>query len=481
MSELFSAAAADLGASSGRVVLGRVGPHRLEVDVVHRFANEPARVDGRLSWDVEALVSGVVDGLGKAMAADAGLESLGIDSWAVDYGLLDDSGRLLAPPAHYRDSRTDGIMAAIRSRMGDQRLYSVTGLQFLPFNTLYQLLAEDESMLDRAASMLLLPDLVTHFLTGAVGAECTNASTTQLYDVTAGGWATELVEEVGLPVRMLPAIHDPGQPRGPLLRSPRERVGDDGRIHVRAVASHDTASAVAAVPARSDRFAYISCGTWSLVGVELDAPVLTAQSAVANFTNEVGVDGTIRYLRNVMGLWPLQECMREWSGDGADVDLSALLDAAAGEPALRSVIDPESPVLMPPGGMPARVRALCSAAGSPVPESKPAIVRCILDSLAIGHARTVRDAARLSGRQVDVVHLVGGGSRNRLLAQLTADATGLPVLAGPVEATALGNLLVQAHAVGVIGGRADARALVAATQPIERFEPRAELDWSPWL
>jgi rhamnulokinase len=244
-----------------------------------------------------------------------------------------------------------------------------------------------------------------------------------------------------------------------------------------------TASAVAAVPAVDQRFAFVSCGTWSLVGVELDAPVLTTQSAAANFTNEVGVDGTIRYLRNVVGLWPLQECAREWgvaAGSGSS-GLSELLEAAGREPALRSVFDPESAELLSPGDMPARIRKLCADAGLPAPETPPAVVRAILDSLAIGHARAIRDAARLSGRDVDVVHLVGGGSQNRLLAQLTADATGLPVLAGPTEATALGNLLVQARAAGVLGSRAEARALVAATQRIERFEPAGDLDWSAWV
>jgi rhamnulokinase len=479
MSETFAAAAVDLGASSGRVVLGRVGADRLDAEVVHRFGNEPRR-DATLRWDIDALLDGALDGLAAALAADGSLESVGVDSWAVDYGLLDADGRLLGAPVHYRDSRTDGIMDAVRSRIGDQRMYGITGLQFLPFNTVYQLLAEDHAQLRQAATLLMVPDLLTHALTGAVGAERTNASTTQMYDVSLGTWATELLDELDLPARILPDIHEPGTERGYLLPRVRERVGDPGRIQVRAAASHDTASAVAAVPATGENFAYISCGTWSLVGVELDRPVLSAESAAANFTNEVGVDGTIRYLRNVMGLWPLQECLREWE-PGDRVNLGGLLDAAGREPPLRSVIDPESAELLPPGDMVARIQKLCAQAGQPVPETKASVTRCILDSLAIGHARTVRDAMRLSGHRADVVHLVGGGAQNRLLAQLTADATGLPVLTGPVEATALGNLVVQARAAGVIGSRADARALIAATQPVERYEPRGDLDWSPWL
>ncbi|NDL58127.1 rhamnulokinase [Phytoactinopolyspora mesophila] len=481
--ETFSAAAVDLGASSGRVVLGRIGPERLEADVVHRFANKPYRDDERLCWNLGELFDGIVNGLARARAADQGLESVAVDSWAVDYGLLDADGSLLGAPVHYRDSRTDGIMDTIRQRLGDEHLYAITGLQFLPFNTLYQLLAEGPERLERAATILLMPDLLTHALTGAVGAERTNASTTQLYDVSRGEWAAELATDLGIPRRILPDIHDPGDPRGRLLPELRERVGDDGRIMVRAAGSHDTASAVAAVPALGERFAYISCGTWSLVGVELDAPVLSLESAAANFTNEVGVDGTIRYLRNVIGLWPLQECVREWAVDGgsASAEFAELLEAANREPALRSVFDPDSAELLSPGDMPERIRKLCADAGLPVPETRAAVVRCILDSLAIGHARAVRDASRLSGRAVDVVHLVGGGSQNRLLAQLTAEATGLPVLAGPTEATALGNLLVQARAAGVLGSQAEARALVAATQRIERFEPAGGLDWSPWI
>ncbi|NED94837.1 rhamnulokinase [Phytoactinopolyspora alkaliphila] len=480
MSETFTAAAVDLGASSGRVVLGRIGTDQLDAEVVHRFANEPKR-DGMLRWDIDALLGGAVEGLATALAADRSLESVGIDSWAVDYGLLDAGGRLIGAPVHYRDSRTDGIMESVRSRLGDERIYGTTGLQFLPFNTVYQLLAEDAGRLRRAATLLMIPDLLTHALTGAVGAERTNASTTQMYDVSRGAWATELLDELDLPSQILPEIHEPASERGALLSHIKERVGDDGRIRVRAVASHDTASAVAAVPAIDENFAYISCGTWSLVGVELDRPVLSHESAAANFTNEIGVDGTVRYLRNVMGLWPLQECLREWAAEGDRVDLGELLDAAVREPALRSVIDAESSELLAPGEMVSRIRKLCARAGQQVPVTKPAITRCILDSLAIGHARTVQDAVRLSGHRAGVIHLVGGGAQNRLLAQLTADASGLPVLAGPVEATALGNLVVQARAAGALGSQADARALIAATQPVERFDPRGDIDWSPWL
>lgn len=469
------AAAIDLGASSGRVALGRVGPDVLDVCVVHRFANTPVRAYGHLRWDLPALWDGVVTGLREAVraaTAEGGqLTSAGIDSWAVDYGLLDAEGRLLAHPVHYRDDRTDGVMERVREQLGDQHLYDVTGLQFLPFNTLYQLASEDPAQLARARTLLLVPDLLAHRLTGTVGAERSNASTTQLYDVRRHAWATDLAREVGLDPAILPPLHDPGSASGGLLAPLRDAVGDGGALRVVSVASHDTASAVAAVPTTDDRFAYISCGTWSLVGVELERPVLSRASLAANFTNEVGVDGTIRYLRNVTGLWPLQECLRHWSAAGEGADLEGLLAAAAVEPAGRHTVDLDAADLLAPGDMPARVAATCAAQGRPEPRTPAATVRCVLDSLAVGHARAVADAVALSGREVDTVHLVGGGSRNALLAQLTANACGLPVVAGPVEATAIGSLLVQARAAGVLADRWSARALVAATQPTAVHNP----------
>ena len=491
-----TAAAVDLGASSGRVLLGQVGPDELRAEVVHRFANEPIDVDGRLTWDLDALWDGVLTGIRTAAgtaaarrgagagagATDAGaLASIGIDSWAVDYGLLDESGTLIAAPAHYRDTRTDGVMERVRAQLGDAALYETTGLQFMPFNTVYQLLAERPEDLARAATLLMIPDLLCHRLTGAVGAERTNASTTQLYDVRAGDWAGTLADKLGLPRRILPPLREPGDSLGPVLPGLRSDLGVDDGVRVTAVASHDTASAVAAVPAEGETFAYISCGTWSLVGVELPTPVLTPDSLAANFTNEVGVDGTIRYLRNVMGLWLLQESMRHWSGTGDGQDLQELLAAAEREQPLRSVVDAESEEFLAPGDMPARIRAHCRRTGQPEPASPAAVTRCVIDSLAVAHARNVELAARLSGRRVDVVHVVGGGSQNALLCQLTADACGRPVMAGPVEATALGNLLVQARAHGVVAGRAEGRELVRRTQGVRRFEPRDHDRWLPYL
>ncbi|XRQ14072.1 rhamnulokinase [Actinomadura welshii] len=453
-------AAVDLGASSGRVMAGRVGPGTLELEEIRRFANRPVRAGGTLHWDVLWLYGNVLDGL---RSAPTGLVSAGIDSWAVDYGLLDAGGRLLGNPVHYRDSRTDGVMDRVRAELGDDLLYRVSGLQFLPFNTIYQLAADD---LSRARTLLLIPDLLAYWLTGEIGAERTNASTTGLLDVRDGTWSADLAARLDLPAGLLPPLREPGEIIGPVRADVAAETGHPG-LRIAAVGSHDTASAVAAVPATTERFAYISCGTWSLVGVELDAPVLTEASRKANFTNEGGVDGTVRYLRNVMGLWLLQECLRAWG----DPDLPALLAEAARVPGLRRLVAADDPEFLPPGDMPARIAAHCRRRGFPEPATRAETVRCILDSLALAHRATIREAARLSGREVDVVHLVGGGSRNELLCRLTADACGLPVVAGPVEATALGNVLAQARAHGAAGDLAESRALVARTQPLRRWAP----------
>ncbi|MGW5362223.1 rhamnulokinase [Actinopolymorpha pittospori] len=469
------AAAVDLGASSGRVLAGTVGPDRLEATVLHRFPNDPVTVNDRLSWNLDALWDGVSTGLRGAAAA--GVTSVGIDSWGVDYGLLDESGALLSSPVHYRDSRTDGVMERVRAELGAETIYATTGLQFMAFNTAYQLLAEDPEVLARASTLQMVPDLLCHRLTGTVGAERTNASTTQLYDVTAGGWADDLIDKLGLPRRLFPTLREPTDILGPLRQDLRAFLGIGDNLVVTAVGSHDTASAVAAVPARDEHFAYVSCGTWSLVGVELPAPVLSADSLAANFTNEVGVDGTIRYLRNVMGLWLLQESLRTWQEAGTPVSLQQVLAEASELPALHSVVDAESEEFFAPGDMPDRIRAHCRATGQPEPRTPGEVTRCVLDSLALAHARNVAAAQRLSGRRVDVVHVVGGGSQNTLLCQLTADACGLPVVAGPVEATALGNLLVQARAHGVLAGRAEGRDVVRRTQELHTYEPRDHDRW----
>jgi rhamnulokinase len=493
-------AAVDLGASGGRVIAGRVSGSGVELHEVSRFANEPVSTGGTLHWDILGLYRSVCSGL-SAAAATFPLAGVGIDTWGVDYGLLDATGALIGNPVHYRDSRTDGVTVPVPA----ETLYAVTGIQHLPINTIYQLAAAAGTpALSAAETLLLIPDLLAHWLTGSVGVEVTNASTTGLLDVTTRTWAVGLIERAGLPAGIFPPLRMPGDPIGPITAG-QTRVGSDGGagrpgalagggaepVPLIAVGSHDTASAVVAVPAAGPRFAYISSGTWSLVGLELDAPVLTEESRLANFTNEAGVDGTVRYLRNVTGLWLLQECLRTWgvsaeaaagptAGPAAGStagppDLDSLLAAAAREEPLRFVVDADDPLFLPPGDMPARICAWLSARDLPAPSDPAQLVRCILDSLALAYRRALLTAQSLSGRHVDVVHIVGGGSRNDLLCQLTADATGLPVVAGPAEATALGNVLVQARALGAAPATLPGmRALLRSCLALRTFTPTGD-------
>jgi rhamnulokinase len=476
--------AVDLGATSGRVVLARVGPGRLELEEVHRFANSAVHLPGGgpgggLHWDVLGLFREVLAGLrgvGARLVGGEQVTSIGIDTWAVDYGLLDAGGELLGLPFCYRDERTSrdgGGVDRVHGVAPHPELYGRNGLQFLPFNTLYQLAAEPPSRLAAASTMLLLPDLLAYWLTGAVGAEVTNASTTGLLDPRTRTWDTELAERLGVPASLLPPLRHPGEVIGTLLPDVASGTGLPASTPVVAVGSHDTASAVVAVPATDGaRAAFISSGTWSLVGVELDTPVLSAESLAANFTNEGGVDGRVRFLRNVMGLWVLTESLRTWHAADSDAERSAVLAAAAEIPDGGPVVDVDDPAFLPPGDMPARIAAACRATEQEPPVGRPAVVRCILDSLAAAYSRAVADAARLSGRSPEVVHVVGGGARNAVLARLTARSTGLPVVAGPVEATALGNALVQAQAAGTVQGDLETvRALVRATQRLRRVDP----------
>ncbi|RKR91053.1 rhamnulokinase [Micromonospora pisi] len=474
-------AAVDLGASSGRVMLAEVDRERLTLTEAHRFDNGPVRLPDALYWDALRLHTETLAGLRAAVARRPDLASIGIDSWAVDYGLLDAGGALLGNPVHYRDPRTDGVPERVVGALGAQRLYQTTGLQLLPFNTLFQLTAAlGTSALAAAQRMLLVPDLLSYWLTGVAGSEVTNASTTQLLDVRTREWSTELIAQAGLPARIFGPLRRPGDAAGDLLPEIGTAIGATWPVPVTAVGSHDTASAVVAVPAAHDRFAFISCGTWSLVGLELTAPVLSPASRAANFSNEAGVDGTIRYLRNVMGLWLLQESLRTWRAGGLTLELPELLAEAARRPGLAAVVDPDDPEFLPPGDMPTRLAKACVRLGQPAPADPAALVRCIVDSLALAHRAAVRQARELAGRDVEVVHIVGGGARNELLCQLTADACGLPVVAGPVEATAIGNALVQARALGVLdGGLTELRALTRRDGALRTYRPTpgAEAAW----
>lgn len=470
--------AVDIGASSGRVMLGSVtagsGPvPKVTLEPVHRFPNGPVEMNGELHWDFTELFEQVLLGLSKAATAAKGqaIRSVGIDTWAVDYGLLDANGHLLGEPFSYRDSRGPDAVASVQALISADELYASTGLQHLPFNTIFQLAAERVELADKQA--LLIPDLLAYLLTGARRTELSNASTTGLLDATSRNWNGDFFSRLELPSELFPPLIAAGESYGVILADIAARTGLKADTEVVAVGTHDTASAVAAVPARDNDFAYISSGTWSLVGVELDSPVLTAESQQANFTNEAGVDGTVRYLRNVGGLWLLSESLRHWQKEAHDAgnphsapSLEELLTAAAGEKTSPSLIDVDSEDFIAPGNMPARITA---AAGLATVEPA-AVVRCIMNSLAHAYAKTVAQAAELSSKTVSSIHVVGGGSQNALLCQLTANLTRLPVIAGPVEATVLGNLLTQARAAKVLGGElAELREVVASNQPQTRY------------
>jgi rhamnulokinase len=470
--------AVDLGASNGRLLSARIDPNSFKITSSVHFDNEPVSRASGLHWNIASMFTSVVEGL-RSIAREhstngESIAGIGIDSWAIDYGLIGANGDLLGEPFCYRDERTQ---TATPERFGgSERLYQLNGLQHLPFTTMYQLAAETRNRLDAASKLLLIPDLVTFWLTDHVGCEVTNASTTGLLTTGVWEWSGSMLEQLGIEPDFLPPLVHPGTVVGPMLVSIREQTGIDTRTPVIAVGSHDTASAVVAIPCTSESFAYISCGTWGLVGVELDTPVLTEASRLANFTNELGVDGRVRYLRNVMGLWLLQECVRTWTANGLLVTITTLLEQAALLPGDAWIIDVDDPTLLAPGDMPARIIGICRASGSREPTTPAEITRCIVDSLALAFARTVREAATLSGREVSVVHIVGGGSQNALLCQRTADALELPVVAGPVEATAIGNLLVQARAVGILRGDLETlRALVRESQEVRKYVPRSEV------
>jgi len=465
-------AAVDLGATSGRVIVGRVGADVLETRQVARFSNDPVHLADGLHWNLLALYGAASRGLREAFRADPAIRSIGIDSWAVDYGLLR-GGRLLGEPFHYRDERTARGVATVHRLVSHTDLFSRNGLQFLPFNTLYQLAAEPADILAFADTALLIPDLVGYWLTGMARAERTNASTTGLLRALDGAWDESLLAELALPSGILPPLVTAGETLGELRPEVAVALGAARGTPVTAVGSHDTASAVVAVPMRADAAAYISCGTWGLVGVEIEQPVLTDEALAANFTNEEGVDGRVRLLHNVMGLWILSETARHWERGGDVVDLPSLLDAAEDLAHPVPVFDVDDPRFLPPGDMPGRIAAWCDENDVEPPRTPAEFVRSIIESLAQAFADAVHLAGRLGGVDVRTIHMVGGGALNELLCRRTADRAGLPVLAGPVEATAIGNILIQARAVGLVTGSLEAlRDLVARTHRPRRHDPR---------
>jgi rhamnulokinase len=466
-------AAIDLGASSARMSAGRLEDGRLVVKEVARFPNGPVRLPDGIHWDLLALHQGMLEALGRLhREAGGGRLWVGIDSWGVDYGLLDAEGRLLGPPFHYRDDRTTGLLDELDRAAGLERVYDATGCQAMAINTICQLMTERGTTAYGAASgLLMVPDLFAYLLTGECRLERTIASTTQLVDSRTGGLVEWLFPALDLRRDLFAAGIEPGDHYGPVLPEVAASVGMTSCPSVVAVASHDTASAVLAVPAVTEDFAYVSSGTWSLVGLELDAPVITEASRRANFSNELGYGGTVRFLKNVMGYWMIQESERSWAREGHMVPLGDLFAQAQGCPPFRSVVDTGDPAFAVPGDMPARVRSACAARGEPEPGSAAELVRCVLDSVALDISHALGEAQRCAGKQVSALHVVGGGSANRLFLSLLAACSGLEVIAGPTEATVIGNLLAQLRSAGQVGDQAEMRQLVARSFPPVHVQP----------
>lgn len=470
----------DLGAESGRAVLGHFDGERLSLEEVHRFGNGPVPVLGSLHWDVLRLWAEITSGL-RAAAAKAGsaLAGIGVDAWGVDFALLAPDGSLLGNPHHYRDRRTDGMMEEAFRRVPREEVYAQTGIQFMQINTLYQLLAmarQGSPILAAAHTLLTIPDLFHYWLSGCQANEFTIATTTQCYDPRRGGWALDLLGRLGLPTHILGRI----VPACTVLGHLRPDVARDAgcpAVPVIAPGSHDTASAVAAVPATRCDYAYLSSGTWSLMGIEVEQPVISAESLASNVTNEGGIGGTFRLLKNIMGLWLVQECRRAWAREGDALSYDDLTALAAEAPAFGPLIVPGDARFLPPGDMPSRIQAFCRETGQPVPQTRGEIVRCAFESLALEYRRVLAELERLAGHALPVLHVVGGGSRNRLLNQFTANATARTVIAGPVEATATGNILGQALALGHIRSLAEGRALVRRSFDVVTFEPERSAAW----
>ena len=475
MARALSFLAADLGAESGRVMVGRLDGSRLSLSEAHRFDSRPVPLPDGLHTDVLRIFTEIRAGLAAAARSGDELGAVGVDTWGVDFALLDSGGRLLGNPYHYRDCLGSGVLDRALARVPRAEIFEATGIQLLELNTLFQLLRLRErgaAELAAAGRLLMMPDLFSYWLSGCAANEYTIATTSQCFDTRRGEWARGLLDRFSLPAGIFGEVVRPGTVLGDLRPALAEEMGI-GRLPVVAVGGHDTALAVAAVPARKGRdFAYVSSGTWSLLGAEIEAPCIGEASLAANFTNEGGVCGTIRFLKNLCGLWLVQECRRGWAKGGTADSYDDLTERAAAAPAFRSLVDVDHPDFAAPGDMPARLQAFCRRTGQTVPETKGEIVRCALDSLALKYRHVLSTMEEILGRRLEPLHVVGGGARNRLLCQLAADATGRTVVAGPVEATAAGNVAMQAMALGHLGSLAEARALVRGSFEIVTYDPR---------
>jgi rhamnulokinase len=465
--------ALDLGAESGRAIVGTIADGKLTLSETHRFANQPVKLSTGLHWDIAGLWGEIKTGI-SASASRFPLESLALDTWGVDFGLLGQDGNLLSNPYHYRDKRTDGMLEAAFAILPRQEIFARTGIQFMQLNTLYQLLAmvtAKDPQLEAARTFLTIPDLFNHWLCGSRACEFTNATTTQCYDPVMRTWAYSLLEALGIPTKIFPAICEPGTILGNLLPDVTPETGA-GSIPVIAPACHDTGSAVVAVPADNHDFAWLSSGTWSIMGAEVRQPVLSEKALAYNFTNEGGVFGSWRLSKNIMGLWLVQECKREWGMTYEEITHMA----GEAQPFL-AVIDPDSDVFFHSGDMAGKIRAFCAESGQAVPQTQGEITRIALESLALKYRLTLKHLEELSGKRLEPIHIIGGGTKNRLLNQLTADCTGRKVVTGPVEATAIGNILMQAIALGHLGSLDDARAVVRSSCEVETYHPTHPDGW----
>ena len=469
----------DLGAESGRGVLGHFDGERLTLEELHRFSNGSVRVLDNLHWDVLRLWNEIRAALSICSRKNIELSGIGIDTWGVDFALLGRDDVLLGFPYHYRDSRTEGMLEEAFRCLPRTTLFERSGCQFLQINTLYQLLSmvvHESALLDVSETFLMIPDLFNFWLTGRKVCEFTNATTTQFYDPRKKGWSKEIYDALGLPYEILPEIVQPGTHLGRLLPSVAAETGVS-EIPIIAPASHDTGSAVAAVPAAGQDWAYISSGTWSLMGIEIPEPIVTDQALALNFTNEGGVGNTFRFLKNIMGLWLVQECRRTWAQEGNDISYPQMAQLAEAAQPFTALIDPDDNTFLPPGDMPARIVDYCKRAGQPSPLDVGSILRCALESLALKYRWVLEKLEAVRGRPINVIHTVGGGAQNQILCQFTADATGKPVVVGPVEATAIGNIVVQLIACGFIGSISEAREIIRRSFNIITYEPQGSAGW----
>lgn len=471
--------ACDLGAESGRVILGSVSNGGLTLEEIHRFPNSASRIQGSLRWNVLGMFEELKHGLREVAARALPIAGLSADSWGVDYVLFSDRQPMLTPPYHYRDARTDRTYSAALEKVGREQIFAETGLQFTPINTLYQWIAEVEEnaeLVGIAGSFLNIADYFNYLFSGVERAEVSLASTTQLYNPTTGQWSTELMRHFGIPERLFPPVVQSGTRLGPLTTELRGETGLT-EVEVIATCSHDTGAAVAAVPAEGDDWAYLSSGTWSLIGVELPSPLINNDVREHNFTNEAGFGGTTRFLKNIIGLWLLQESRRDWARQGQELDYAEINRLAEQAEPFRSLINPNAARFLKPDDMPAKIAAYCRETGQPEPETPGQVARCILESLALLYRQALDDIEQLTHRKIARLHIVGGGSQSALLNQFAASATVRTVLAGPVEATAIGNLLIQAIALDDLDSLETLRCVVRNSFAIETYKPQQSGEW----